>query len=450
MNKYKSILSNIPPSPILCYDFTNQNCYSGSGSIVTDLVNNSDGTLINTPTYSGFTSGSMYFDGINEYLITNTALDNFFAGSSPNKSEVTSIFLWVYPMDNGVILTEQGASPTPNLGWHDSQIEMVGGTLKFGTWSSSGLSFAITSSIATPFNNWYHIGFTYDGSTLRGYVNGQLAGSSTYNRYAPYNNGANLYYGLGLTDPTNMGDGSYAKMYLSRFEVYNYALTQSQINYNYDNTKARFYLVTSGLTIQLDANSATSYPGSGTDVYDLTGSYTHTLVGATFTNLSGIKCFDCTTGTNRVVVNGTGPTLPTSGYTYITWARLVSGTTSFRTLLYTNSPKYTPITIPSGSSTLGYWDTEFRSSGYDVSSFADVWVQYTVVGDSSSQTFYINGSQVGSPISFGSGGRTHWGWGNNDIVPQPFGYVANMYLYNRKLNVSEIKQQFIHLSPRFG
>lgn len=239
MNKYKSILSNIPPKPILCYDFTNQNCYSGSGSIVTDLINNSDGTLINTPTYSGFTSGSMYFDGINEYLMTNTALDSFFAGSSPNKSEVTSIFLWVYPMDNGVILTEQGTSPTPNLGWHDSQIEMVGGTLKFGMWNGSAIS-SLTSSISTPLNNWYYIGIVYNGSTLTAYVNDSSAGSLTFNRATPYNNGSNLYYGLGVTDPTNMGDGSYAKMYLSRFEVYNYALTQSQITYNYNMTKGRF------------------------------------------------------------------------------------------------------------------------------------------------------------------------------------------------------------------
>lgn len=448
MKQYKAILANIPPKPILCYDFTNVNSYPGSGTLVTDIIKNSNATLVNSPTYSGFTSGSIYFDGTNDYLITNTTLNSLFAGSSPNKSEVTSIFLWVYPMDNGVILSEQGTSPTPNTAWFDSQIEMVGGTLKFGMWNGGGIS-SITSSIATPLNNWYYIGMVYNGSTLTAYINGSSAGTSTFNRAAPYNNGTNLYYTIASNCPTSMGDGSYAKMYLSRFEVYNYALTQSQITYNYDNTKARFNIVTSGLIIQLDANSTTSYPGSGTAVYDLTGSYTHTLVGATFTNLSGVKCFDCTTGTNRVVVNSTGPTLPTSGYTYITWARLISSTTSFRTLLYTNSPKYTPITIPNGSSTLGYWDTEFRSSGYDVSSSAEVWVQYTVVGDSSSQTFYINGFQVGSPISFGSGGRTHWGWGNNDIVPQPFGYVANMYLYNRKLSVSEIKQQFIHLSPRF-
>jgi hypothetical protein len=211
-------------------------------------------------------------------------------------------------------------------------------------------------------------------------------------------------------------------------------------------------LVTSGLIIRLDAYDELSYSGSGTNVVNLQtpGTYDHTLTGATYTILNGIKCFDCTTGTNKVVVNGTGPTLPTSGYTYITWARLDSDNiASFRTLLTTNTPKYTPITIPNGTNTLGYWDTEFRSSGYDLSGQTDLWVQYSVVGDSSSQTFYINNIEVGDPISFGAGGTTHWTWGNNEGPSQPFGYVANMFFYNRQLSLSEITQQYNFLAPRF-
>jgi hypothetical protein len=144
--------------------------------------------------------------------------------------------MWVYPMDNGVILSEQGTSPTPNTSWFDSQIEMISGTLKFGMWSGVGI-LSVTSSIATPLNNWYYVGMVYDGSTLTAYVDGVSAGSITFNRQAPYNNGASLYYAIASNCPTNMGDGSYAKIYLGRFEVYNYALTQSQISYNYNMTK---------------------------------------------------------------------------------------------------------------------------------------------------------------------------------------------------------------------
>jgi hypothetical protein len=129
---------------------------------------------------------------------------------------------------------------------------------------------------------------------------------------------------------------------------------------------------------------------------------------------------------------------------------LIPSNTVFRTLLYTNgATKITPITIPNETNTLGYWDTAFRSSGYDLSGQTSVWVQYAIVGTNSSQKFYINGSEVGSQIAFGSGGNTHWGWGNNDIVAQPWGHVANMYFYNRQLNLSEITQQYNYLAPRF-
>jgi hypothetical protein len=209
-------------------------------------------------------------------------------------------------------------------------------------------------------------------------------------------------------------------------------------------------IVSSGLVIQLDAYESSSYPGTGTTVFDITGGYDHTLIGATYTVLNGIKCFDCTTGNNRVNYNLTGPTLPNSGYTYITWARLISSTAGFRTLLYTSGPpKITPITIPNGTSTLGYWATGFVSSGHDVASSAGVWVQFAVVGTNTSQTFYINGSQVGSTINEGAGGTRHWGWGNNDTAGQPFGHVANMYFYNRQLSLAEITQQYNYLAPRF-
>jgi hypothetical protein len=127
----------------------------------------------------------------------------------------------------------------------------------------------------------------------------------------------------------------------------------------------------------------------------------------------------------------------------------MTNNTGFRTLLYTNSPGYTPITIPNGTNTLGYWDTSFKSSGYDVTSSVGVWVQFAVVGTNTSQTFYINGSQVGSTINTGSGGNTHWGLGNNDVVAQPWGHVANMYFYNRQLNLAEITEQYNYLAPRF-
>jgi hypothetical protein len=418
---------------ILRYIIGDTDSYSGTNT-VTDLQANSNATLVNGPTYS--INGYLNFDGSNDYLITNTSLNSKL--SPPTTSTVISFFCWIYLQDNGVIISEQGTT-IPDSNWFDSQIELVSGILRFSVWPYNFGTSKITSSISTPLNNWYYVGLTYDGTTLRAYVNGSLAGSSTYARQTPSASG--LYYTVGFGCVTNQGDGTYAKLKLGDFHVYNTALSNQQILNNYNATKNN-YIYTGSMSIWIDANDPASF--SGGSVNDLSGNgYTHTLTaGATSSTIFGFKSFDCSTDNKRVVVNGTGPTLPTTGYTYVTWARIISNSASFRTLIYTNSPKYTPITIPNGTNTLGYWDSAFRSSGYDLSSSVDVWVQYSVVGDNSSQTFYINGSQVGSSISFGAGGTTHWGLGNNDIVVQPFGYIGNMMLYNRKLTQTEIKQNY--------
>ncbi len=206
-------------------------------------------------------------------------------------------------------------------------------------------------------------------------------------------------------------------------------------------------IVISGLVMQLDANNTASYPGSGTTIFDLTGSFNNTLSGgAAFTTLNGIKCFDCTTNTESIQVSGTGPSLPTTGYTYVTWARIIPSSAGWRSLFRTDNNL--PILVQVGTDNLGYYNDTFRDSGYDVTPIEEVWVQYAVVGDNTSSIFYINGTQVGT-VPFGAGGDIHVMWGNNLLAGQPFGYLANLYFYNRKLSFSEINQMYNFLSPNF-
>lgn len=79
---------------------------------MTDLAGNSNATLYSGPTY---TSGYLTFDGSSDALITNTSL------ASKVTTDITSISMWAYPMDNGVLLSEVGTSALPNAaGWHDA------------------------------------------------------------------------------------------------------------------------------------------------------------------------------------------------------------------------------------------------------------------------------------------------------------------------------------------
>ncbi len=420
---------------ILRYVISDTDSYSGT-TTVTDLKSNSNATLNGGPTFS--LNGYLNFDGTNDYLMTNTSLASLFTGSSPNKSEFTSICMWVYPQDNGVLLTEQGFT-TLNSGWHDSQIEMVSGSLEFGMWSGVGIT-GFVSSVSTPFHKWYYLSLVYNGSTLSAYVNGQLAGTTTFDRYAPYNNGSALHYAIAAEDFTSQGDGTYVKMKLGDFHVYNIALSQQQVINNYNITKNN-YIHTDNMSIWIDANDPQSF--SGGLISDLSGNgYTHSLTGTSST-IYGFRSFDCNPSNNYIRVNGTGPTLPTTGYTYVAWARIKSDSSTYRTL-YRNAPNDHAILVEIGTDNLGFWDNDsgvsgFKDSGYDVTPIEEKWVQYSVVGDSSSSIFYINDIQVGS-VSFGAGGNKHDYFGG--LTGQPFGYVGNMMLYSKKLTQTEIKQNY--------
>lgn len=197
------------------YEISNVNSYNG-GSVIYDLMGNANANLINGPIYTNTGAHNLNFSSASaQYLLTNNI------GSTYNQS----IFMWVYPTGNGVILSELGQAQI-NASYHDSNIEMVNGTLKFSIWNST----FITSNIATPLNTWCYIGMTYDGTNLNVYINGASAGSTVVTRTPP----TNLYYGIAAADGTNMGNGGYGNFKLGAFHYYKRALSFNEINLNYN------------------------------------------------------------------------------------------------------------------------------------------------------------------------------------------------------------------------
>lgn len=234
--KVNPVISIVSSGLILNYDISNASSYGGTGNIVTDLTGSSNATLYNSPTYTSTGGGYLTFNGSNQYLGTNTALGSKL--NPANTSVVISVFLWAYPMDNGVIVQEIGQT-TPSTGFTNSQIEMVSGTLHFSVWFGKR-NTGSTSTISTPLNNWYYMGFTFNGTNLVGYVNGASAVTSgTISRTTP---GANLYYAVAAADAQNLGDGSASNMRFGGMQVYNIALSAENVLQNYNAQKSRFGL----------------------------------------------------------------------------------------------------------------------------------------------------------------------------------------------------------------
>jgi hypothetical protein len=212
-----------------------------TGSTWTDDVGNSNATLANIPTYSSSNGGYITLNGSNQYIMTSTSLNAQISGTSPSKSTAQSIFIWCYPTEQGIVVSEIGQAAI-NQSWHDSNIEITSsGVVDFSVWHGS-LSNKV-SSTAKSFNNWYHLGWTYSGTTLTAYINGASVGTATLTRQAPFNNGFNLHYALGATDGTRMGsDGSYCAMRVGSFQVYNRALTSDEVLTNYNSNKSNYGL----------------------------------------------------------------------------------------------------------------------------------------------------------------------------------------------------------------
>jgi len=215
------------------------------------------------------------------------------------------------------------------------------------------------------------------------------------------------------------------------------------------------YITTQNLAIWIDANNSSSYPGTGTTITDLSGNGSTQNLGtaAQFVTVGGAKCFDCS-ATYGIAAASIGPTLPTTGFTYIAWARMIASSATFRTL-FRASPNDHPLLINSGTNDLGMWDNNvstFYPSGYSVANLANTWVQWAVTGDSAGESFYINGQYVGQVTAQTAAGNSHNITGNvsGTSGAQPFGYIANTFLYTAKLSQIQIQQNYGAYKTQFG
>ena len=239
------------PSMITYWDFQNSSSYNGSGTTITDLDGTNNGTVVGPLSYVSGSPNYFNFDNRSDrYLTTSTSLNPYL---SPANTGVTlSLFIWIYPITTiGAVLSEQG-STTPDVapnGWYDTQIEMVSGNkVRFGVWPYTGGtgSGTLLSTLTITTNAWFYIGFTYDGTTLAGYINGQAAGTlAKSNRETPYNNGVagtGYYYNIGRRSDTNMGSGADGTFRLGALHIWNDAISSATILNNYNVTKSAYGL----------------------------------------------------------------------------------------------------------------------------------------------------------------------------------------------------------------
>ena len=205
---------------VLVLDAANTKSYPGSGTTWTNMVGTVNGVLTNGPVFNSNNAGYFIFDGTNDFCR--------FVYSWPT---IFTLNLWVYPIaaPGGVYsrILSTGDTFFFELAYNSSR------QLSYYPKDSVLIGTSWASNVLTLDNNWNNICFIRNSGTALIYKNGVLEYTGT--SYVA-SNGSTLYLGTTYsgTEPTNMN--------LSNFQVYNRALTSSEIQQNYNAQKSRFNL----------------------------------------------------------------------------------------------------------------------------------------------------------------------------------------------------------------
>jgi hypothetical protein len=156
---------------LLC-DFTNGGIFDNTKKNVLTTV---DGAKVSTSVVK-YGTGSMYFDGTGDYL-TLPASSNFAFGTGDFTVE-----FWMYPTANAPWLSLCGTQPgaiSDSRGW---SIAITNGSPQISFWSSAQFIPA-----AITLNQWNYVSITRAGTTLRMFINGTIANSTTNSENFTFN-----------------------------------------------------------------------------------------------------------------------------------------------------------------------------------------------------------------------------------------------------------------------
>ena len=226
---------------VLALDAADKNSYRGSGTTWTDISGNSNnGTLTNGPVFNNTNGGSITTDGIDDYINLGNAASIKMGTSNFTISTWVKILTQTGPATfKGVITSKQAAAAAAGYGfyWNNSVNKFLWSTAN----GSSSSEIFTTNTWSSLVNVWSNIVMIrQNGATNNGhfYINGvyeSLLSAATV---------------LNVDTTTNMTIGNTADFFSSYWftgtygimQIYNRALSATEVLQNYNATKTRFGL----------------------------------------------------------------------------------------------------------------------------------------------------------------------------------------------------------------
>jgi hypothetical protein len=226
------------------YDPANPSSYSGSGTTLTDLSGNGiDGTIVGA-TYTDNTYFTL--DGVNDYIVTG----NCFSAISAH--EAHTVEMWVYA--NAVsdcLWSDLGTTNDPATSTYHfagSQIIQVGPFQQIitGLWNGTAITRDVAGSGSPLTRGWKHVARTYDGTTLKSYLNGTNGGGGVAMTFdSPADDGYSTWFLAFGAEDTTTYSGTTAGWLSGRvgiMRVYNRALSGAEVTSNYNDSKSIYGL----------------------------------------------------------------------------------------------------------------------------------------------------------------------------------------------------------------
>ena len=208
---------------VLALDAGNLKSYPTTGTTWTDLSGNgNNGTLVNGVGYSGDNLGSLVFDGSNDYVTLSSPVFNTFS--------TISIFSFIRfnTTSKSCLIFDTRDSSGDGLAFNMSN---PSGNVLYSTLNSSNIAGTTTIQSGVI----YYVGFTYDGSTAKLYLNANEDNSESITE--TFNVTANPTIAVRTFSIGSASKGS-CNIYLTK--IYNRALTASEIQQNFNATRSRF------------------------------------------------------------------------------------------------------------------------------------------------------------------------------------------------------------------
>jgi len=210
---------------VFCVDPANKLSYPGSGTTATNLVGTNNGTLVNSPQFNSDNAGIWNFDGINDYIDCGDTIE-----VQPSSNLTCACWVNVTTMSDYEGIVSAMINATGYSGW---ALRIVSSKFEFalrvpGSWKSIADSDTIVTS------QWYNVITTFDTNNMRLYVNGEEKNSVSQSGNIEYTGDRQTVIGAHYT--------SYLRLHglMGPTQIYNKALSASEVTQNYNALKNRF------------------------------------------------------------------------------------------------------------------------------------------------------------------------------------------------------------------